>query len=201
MTTKKKTARRKAPAKKRAATVRKRAKDHPQLADFFNKSGDLKNPVHEMFANAWVQSFNHEFAIKEARVPYTTKKAAAQKSLKLLRREDIQVRVRAILKERVRDMALTESWVVLELLDTYNKCSAMKEIYTREGEPTGESMICDARGALKALEMLGQNIGMFKTKTDGPAQNITLNLNYGSEQQAVPLIGKDAIEGISKRLQ
>ena len=200
-TKKKKTVRRKAPAKKRAATVRRCAKHHPVLADFFNKSGSLKNPKHEMFSQAWVQSFNHEFACKEARITVKNKRDACHKSCSLLRREDVQVRVRSILKERVRDMALTESWVVLELLDTYNKCSKMREIFTHDGEGTGEYMVTDSRAALRALEMLGQNIGMFKTKTDGPAQNITLNLNYGSEQKDVPLIAKDAIEGISKRLQ
>jgi hypothetical protein len=199
---KKKTVRRKAPVQKRAdATVKRRAKNHPKLEDFFNKSGDLKNPKHEMFAHAWVQSFDHEFACNEARIKVKNRKDATHKSCSLLRREDVQVRVRSILKERVRDMALTESWVVLELLDTYNKCSAMREIYTQDGEPTGDKAIVDARGALKALEMLGQNIGMFKTKSDGPAQNITLNLNYGSPQKDVPLVGQDAIEGVSKRLQ
>lgn len=193
-------------AKKKKSTGRKVVKpvlarriDKPvTIEDFFNDdSGELRNAQHEMFAQAWVQTFNNEGACRVAGIAFEDSRAASIKARDILRREEIQIRVRTILKERVKNYAITEDWVVLKIMDLLELAATQKEFRNKEGEVIGSET--DVRAALKAAELLGQNLGMFQKVDKKVAQNITFNLNYGSQPEQ-PALTRQPIPGVSTRL-
>jgi len=202
--TKKKTAKKKT-AKKKACTTVKSKVHHPTSVDdyFCKESGELLHPQHEMFCHAWVQTFDNEKACREAGFKVRDGdrrdrlKSAHDQARQLLRRPEIQKRVRAILSERAQDMAVTQDWVVLKLLEVIEKGMAEKPVYDREGAIIGYEH-SDLRTALGALVKLGENVGMFTKKEEKSAQQVVFNLNYGGEQPQQ--LTRQPLQGESERL-
>lgn len=156
------------------------------ITKFFNEDGTLKNPQHELFAHAYCQTFNGGEAVKLAEID---KKKDGEtgihfhrnKAHQLMGRPEIQIRIREVLAARVQGFCLDENWVVLQLIRTLEQSQAGNPVLDREGNPIGE-WTHDSRGALKALEMLGHNMGMFQKQEQ--QRNITLKMNFGDGSSA-----------------
>jgi hypothetical protein len=177
---------------------------HPKSIDdfFLSKTGELRNAKHEMFAQVWVQTFDAREALVQAGYKNPTNRMNLRsQSRSILMREEVQIRVRAILRERVRDMAVTENFVVLKMLDILEKAMAEKPILDSEGSVVGTEYN-DLRVALQTLEKLGTNIGMFQKKDAEEKQTVVFNMNYGEKSvEEQKQLTRQAIDGVSKRLQ
>ncbi len=73
---------------------------------------------------------------------------AANRATRLLKKAEVSARVRELQQEMAERLALSQDYVVIQLVKTYN-----------------ESKDCgDAKNALKALELMGRHLGMFDKK-------------------------------------
>ena len=90
-------------------------------------------------------------------------KAAAQQATRLLKNANILARIREIQQEQIKRLAISQDYVVLQLIDTYNCCREPKPVmkYDYEEKAWVESGMYqfDSKGALKALELLGKHLG------------------------------------------
>lgn len=203
--TKKKTAKKRTAKKKPCKTVQRKIHKPQSLDEYFcPESKELLNPQHEMFCHAWVQTFDNEkaclaagFKVRDEGDRRDRLKSSNDQARQLLRRPEIQQRVRSILAERAQDMAVTQDWVVLKLLEVIDKGMAEKPVYDREGAIIGYEH-SDLRTALGALVKLGENVGMFTKKEEKSAQQVVFNLNYGGEQPQQ--LTRQPIQGDSERL-
>jgi hypothetical protein len=196
-------------ARKKRATKKTPAKKKPKICtsikhpasvdDFFDdETGELLNPRHELFAQEWARSFDRAAALAAGKYSKPKTRATLRKNSDLiLRREEVQRRIRAILRAEVTDMAVTEDWVILKMLDVYEKALEEKPIMDAEGNVVGYEYK-DLRVAQQTLKELGINLGMFQKKDDSRAASVVINMNYGGQ-----LPGSEqppAIEGRAKRL-
>lgn len=173
---------------------------HPKGPEDFTdaKTGELLNPKHEMFTQMWVQTFDQEKALEAGGYKKPKSNVARHNQCRnILRREEVQLRVRSILKERVKDLAVTEAFVILKMMDVYEKAMEMKPIVGGEGEIVGHEPQ-DLRVAMQTLKELGVNLGMFQKKSDDRAGTVVINMNYGDDRPALP--APTVIQGVSTRL-
>ncbi len=124
-------------------------------------------PQQELFCQEYIVDCNGTQAAKRA--GYAEKTAAVQAS-RLLKNAKVLSRVRAIQKERLDKLALTQESVLLNLLEVYDRCMQhhpVTEWDYEQGEykETGEYEF-DAKGALRALELLGKHLAMFTQKVE-----------------------------------
>lgn len=125
----------------------------------------LKNKRHERFCQEYVVDYNGTQAA--IRAGYKEKSARSQAS-ELLTNPNILSRVRDLQREQVERLAVTQDYVVLQLLETYQKCLEVTPVLKFDpdlGEmvETGKYQF-DSRGALRALELLGKHLGMYNDK-------------------------------------
>jgi len=149
------------------------------LAENFNTDGTLKNIKAELWCQYWVTAFDEMQACVEAGYAKGLQKSPTfHKSLRsrMMRKPHIQLRVKNLVKERVSHLGIDENWIIMNVVRVMNHSISGTPILDREGKPTGEWQH-DSRGALKALEMLGTNIGMFQRKEK--SREVHLNLNFG----------------------
>lgn len=123
---------------------------------------DSLTPQQELFCQEYIVDYNATQAAKRA--GYAEKNAAVQAS-RLLRNAKILSRVRAIQKERLEKLALTQESVLLNLLEVYDRCMQHHPVMEWDHEQgaykeTGEYAF-DAKGALRALELLGKHLSLF----------------------------------------
>lgn len=121
----------------------------------------------ELFCQQYVIDYNGTQAA--CRAGYSEKTAEVQAS-RLLRNVKVLSRVRAIQKERLEKLAVTQESVILKLLEIYDRCMQAKPVmewdYTeRKYVKTGEYTF-DSKGALNALEMIGKHLAMFTNKVE-----------------------------------
>lgn len=100
--------------------------------------------------------------------------SAAVSASRLLKKDNILSRVRELQKELADQMCITNDFVLLRLMDTYEKCMAVQPVTAWDPEsrrkvPRGEYMF-DAKGALRALELIGRHLGMFEDKVSVDAK-------------------------------
>lgn len=210
-TTKKKAVRKKAVPKKAVsqkiiAQKNKAPKGKkPTVESYFDaKSGELINPKHELFTQAWVQFFDYGKACEAAGYQGTTEKSTAMIACRLLREQHIQLRVREIMRERVYQLQLSPDWVILQLLNSHNVCMEDEPIMDKDGDIAGYQ-IRDTRTAQKSIELIGQYLGMFKQVEKGNgAREVHFHLNYGVPNEAdaprMPRIKADIEDVAFKRL-
>lgn len=129
-------------------------------------SGKL-TPQQEMFCQEYIVDYNGTQAA--IRAGYSEKTADVQ-AVRLLRNVKVLSRVRAIQKERLEKLAVTQESVILKLLEIYDRCMQANPVMEwdyneRKYVETGEYTF-DSRGALNALEMIGKHLAMFTNKIE-----------------------------------
>lgn len=132
---------------------------------------------HERFCQEYVIDYNGTQAA--IRAGYS-RASAKQQAHRLLQREDINNRVRELQSEQVKRLGLSQDYVVLQMLETYQCCREAHPVLEWDygiGEmvETGKYQF-DSKGALKALEMIGKHLGMFEKKTAHTAESEKSNL-------------------------
>lgn len=126
---------------------------------------ELTQNRHERFCQEYVIDYNGTQAA--IRAGYKEKNARSQASA-LLTNPNILARVRELQQEQVERLAVTQDYVVLQLIDTYNCCREPAPVmqYDRDSGQwveTGTYQF-DSKGALRALELLGKHLGMYNDK-------------------------------------
>lgn len=137
-------------------------------------SGEAKNSVsgklttqQELFCQEYIIDYNGTRAA--IRAGYSEKTADVQAS-KLLRNVKVLARIRAIQKDRLEKLAVTQESVILNLLEVYDRCMQAKPVLEWDCNEhkmveTGEYTF-DSKGALKAMEMIGKHLAMFTNKVE-----------------------------------
>lgn len=121
----------------------------------------------ELFCQEYIVDYNGTQAA--IRAGYSEKTADVQ-AVRLLRNVKVLSRVRAIQKERLEKLAVTQESVILKLLEIYDRCMQAKPVMEwdyneRKYVETGEYTF-DSRGALNALEMIGKHLAMFTNRVE-----------------------------------
>ena len=120
------------------------------------------SPKEERFCQEYVLDYNGTKAA--IRTGYKKSNAASQ-ATRLLKKAEVSARVRELQREMAERLALSQDFVVTQLMETYSQCKeatpVMRYNYeTGEMEETGMYQF-DGKNALKALELLGKHLGMF----------------------------------------
>lgn len=126
------------------------------------------NEKQELFCQYYIQLLHATHAYMKA---YDTNyQSGAANSSRLLKTDKIRSRIQELLKERKDRLKFESDYVVSQLVEIVNRCMQHKPIYefnakSKKLEKTGEFKF-DSYGANKALELLGNHLGMFKEKHD-----------------------------------
>ena len=112
------------------------------------------NDRQERFCREYVIDYN---ATKAAIRAGYSKKTAGAMGHENLKKPEILARVREMQEEQRQALAISEDFIISELMATYREC--------REN--------LDSKGAIKALEMLGKHIGMFNNSAGSEKADIS----------------------------
>ena len=103
---------------------------------------------------------------------------AASRGSRLLKREPVKRAIQEAMDRRSERTLLSQDWVINSLRKVAERCMQARPVLDREGAETGE-YVFDARGANRALELLGKHLGMFTKKHQisgsGP---VTVRINF-----------------------
>lgn len=132
---------------------------------------------HEIFCQEYIVDYNGTQAA--IRAGYE-EKSARQQASRLLSQEEILNRIMELQADQVKRLAISQDYVVMQLLDTYKCCReatpVMKYDYDLgEMVETGIYQF-DSKGALRALELLGKHLGMYDRKGASARQSGDSNL-------------------------
>lgn len=99
-----------------------------------------------------------------------SEKTARQQGSRLLTNVDVLARVREEQEKAVERSGISQARVILALGDVYERC--MTAVPVTEYDPLSRQMVetgeyvFDSKGALRALELVGKHLGMFKDKME-----------------------------------
>jgi phage terminase small subunit len=165
------------------------------LGKYFHPDGALKNERHELWANHYVQCFaKAEAAINAGLVPPDKLSGAKDVAHKICRRPEVKKRVRVILAERVSEIGISEEWVIVQLATVVERAMASVEKRDRDGNPLGVYEF-DGRNANRALELIGNHLGMFKKDDSVKAGQVVINLDFGEQEHKKVQITRAPING------
>lgn len=131
----------------------------------------------ELFCREYVIDYNATQAA--IRAGYS-KKTARSVGSENLTKPDILARVRALQKECAEKMCITSDWVIMQLVEVYNRCMTAVPVLVwapDEGKKVhkGEYTF-DSKGALEALEKIGRHLGLFDGKENKVPPKIEIKL-------------------------
>lgn len=119
----------------------------------------------ELFCQEYIVDYNGTQAAIRAGYKETS---ARKQASRLLTNEDILARVHELQKEQLNRLAVSQDYVVLQLLETYKCCREPSPVM--QYDPSTGGMVetgmyqFDSKGALRALELMGKHLGMFSDK-------------------------------------
>jgi len=136
---------------------------------------DKVNNKHELFCREYVVDYNGTQAA--IRAGYSKKTAHVQASA-LLRNPKVLTRVRELQKEQTERLAISQDWVIHQLVDVVEKCLTPVEVMewdyeAKEMRGTG-TFNFDSKGATKALELIGKHLGMYTDKMEVSTAGVTI---------------------------
>lgn len=132
---------------------------------------------HEIFCQEYIVDYNGTQAA--IRAGYE-KKSARQQASRLLSQEEILNRIMELQADQVKRLAISQDYVVMQLLDTYKCCREATPVMKYDYDlcvmvETGVYQF-DSKGALRALELLGKHLGMYDRKGASARQSGDSNL-------------------------
>ncbi len=108
-------------------------------------------------------------------------RSAATQASRILAKEEVREyrALRAVLI--YEELGLSAHTIMTETAEVYRKCCAKEPVMewnpdTREWEESGEWKF-DSKGALKALELMGEHLGVFKSDRDFDGEKVEVNIN------------------------
>ena len=125
----------------------------------------------ELFCQEYIVDYNGTKAA--IRAGYE-ERSARQMASRMLAKDNIRSRVRELQAEQVKRLAVSQDYVVQQLVSVYKKCSEPEQVMEWDGEAheymaTGKYTF-DSKGANKALELLGKHLGMYQDKVSVDVQ-------------------------------
>lgn len=134
----------------------------------YNGSEPLENLKHEEFCHHFIRTRNVSQSGKEIGI---TKR---QNSHVIYKRDEVQARIAFLKKELLDELGLDDYYVLKNLKSIAERCMQAEAVTDREGAPIVEvndgemSAIYkfDAQAAIKANELIGKHVGMFKEKLE-----------------------------------
>lgn len=123
------------------------------------------NGKQERFCQEYVIDYNGTKAALRAGYQ---ERSARQQASRLLTNAAVLARVRELQKEQVERLAISQDYVVLQLLETYQRCLEVTPVLKFDSDlgemvETGKYQF-DSKGALRALELIGKHLGMYNDK-------------------------------------
>lgn len=103
-----------------------------------------------------------------------TKKTADKAGYRMLDRPEIREAIRTAMAKRAEKAQIDADWVLIRLIEMYERCSQAKPVLDKAGKETGVYRF-DSKGALRALELIGKHINMFTDNRLGQSENAQAN--------------------------
>lgn len=123
------------------------------------------NERQEKFCREYIIDYNATQAA--IRAGYSQKSARSQGSENLTK-PDILARVREIQREETEKMCITPDWVIVRLVEVYNRCMTAVPVLEWDSEAKKKvfkgQYTFDSKGALEALEKIGRHLGIYEAK-------------------------------------
>ena len=144
-------------------------------------------PKQERFCQEYIVDYNGaQAAVRAGYAANSARKTASR----LLTNADILARVRELQREQTARLALTQDYVLQQLVDTYRCCREPEPVLVYD--PDAGGMVesgkyqFDSKGALHALELIGKHLGMYQDKLKLDAKLDTGQLGKVLEQLGAP---------------
>lgn len=144
-------------------------------------------PKQERFCQEYIVDYNGaQAAVRAGYAANSARKTASR----LLTNADILARVRELQREQTARLALTQDYVLQQLVDTYRCCREPEPVLVYA--PDAGGMVesgkyqFDSKGALRALELIGKHLGMYQDKLKLDAKLDTGQLGKVLEQLGAP---------------
>ena len=124
---------------------------------------DLKEltPREKKFCEEYLQTSKKE---QSAIVAGYSEKGAAVQANRLLKKDKIIDYIRALQAQARKELGIDENWAVLKAIEVYNRCMQAKPVmawdYTEHCMVETGEWTFDSRGALKALELIKNLLGL-----------------------------------------
>jgi phage terminase small subunit len=108
-------------------------------------------------------------------------RSAGTAASRILAKEEVR-ELRALRAERAyEELGLSRDTIIAEVVKVYRRCMLTEPVL--KWDPTEKKWVesgeyrFDSKGALKALELMGEPIGVFKNDDSGKDQSIDVNIN------------------------
>ena len=144
-------------------------------------------PKQERFCQEYIVDYNGaQAAVRAGYAANSARKTASR----LLTNADILARVRELQREQTARLALTQDYVLQQLVDTYRCCREPEPVLVYD--PDAGGMVesgkyqFDSKGALRALELIGKHLRMYQDKLKLDAKLDTGQLGKVLEQLGAP---------------